>query len=70
MKLEHGQFSVEIIDNIIYTRLEGEFNEHGVIASAVAAGDVPAAEKAMRAHLGRAEALLSQTINDFPDYFE
>ncbi|MGV8853159.1 MAG: GntR family transcriptional regulator [Devosia sp.] len=45
-------------------------DEHGVIAAAVAAGDVAGAEAAMRAHLARAEVLLSQTISDFPDYFE
>ncbi|WP_171015919.1 GntR family transcriptional regulator [Devosia sp. FKR38] len=44
--------------------------EHKVLASAVAAGDVAAAEAAMRAHLARAEVLLSQTIADHPDYFE
>jgi DNA-binding GntR family transcriptional regulator len=44
--------------------------EHKMIAAAVAAGDVPRAEAAMRAHLARAEILLSQTISDFPDYFE
>ena len=45
-------------------------DEHQVIADAVAAGDVAGAEAAMRAHLGRAETLLSQTISDHPDYFE
>ena len=44
--------------------------EHKIIAAAVAAGDVPRAEAAMRAHLARAEILLSQTISDYPDYFE
>ena len=44
--------------------------EHKVIAAAVAAGDSAGAEAAMRAHLARAEVLLSQTIADFPDYFE
>ena len=44
--------------------------EHKMIAAAVAAGDVPRAEAAMRAHLARAEILLSQTISDYPDYFE
>ncbi len=44
--------------------------EHRIIAEAVVKGDVAAAEAAMRAHLGRAEVLLSQTIEDFPDYFE
>ena len=44
--------------------------EHKVIAEAVAKGDVAGAEAAMRAHLGRAEVLLAQTIEDFPDYFE
>ena len=34
------------------------------------AGDVTAAEAAMRAHLARAEILLGQTISDHPDYFE
>ncbi|WP_224703550.1 GntR family transcriptional regulator [Devosia aquimaris] len=45
-------------------------DEHKVIVAAVAAGDVAAAEAAMRAHLARAELLLSQTIADHPDYFE
>ncbi|MCS6758930.1 MAG: GntR family transcriptional regulator [Candidatus Devosia euplotis] len=45
-------------------------DEHGVIVAAVAAGDVAAAEAAMRAHLARAEILLSQTIAEHPDYFE
>ena len=44
--------------------------EHKIIAAAVAEGDVPGAEAAMRAHLARAEVLLAQTINDYPDYFE
>ncbi|WP_108397982.1 GntR family transcriptional regulator [Devosia submarina] len=44
--------------------------EHKAIVDRVVAGDVPGAEAAMRAHLGRAEILLTQTINDFPDYFE
>ncbi|HEY8356348.1 MAG TPA: GntR family transcriptional regulator [Ramlibacter sp.] len=44
--------------------------EHKIIVSRVAQGDVAGAEAAMRAHLGRAEILLTQTINDFPDYFE
>jgi DNA-binding GntR family transcriptional regulator len=44
--------------------------EHKIIAAAVAARDVPAAEAAMRAHLARAETLLTQTIADHPDYFE
>lgn len=44
--------------------------EHKQIAAAVAKGDVVGAEAAMRAHLARAEVLLSQTIEDFPDYFE
>jgi len=44
--------------------------EHKIIAAAVAAGDSAAAEAAMRAHLARAEVLLSQTIADHPDYFE
>lgn len=45
-------------------------SEHKVIAAAVAKRDPEAAEAAMRAHLARAEILLSQTIADFPDYFE
>lgn len=45
-------------------------SEHKVIAAAVGRGDVAGAEAAMRAHLARAEVLLSQTIADFPDYFE
>lgn len=44
--------------------------EHKSIAAAVGRADPAAAEAEMRAHLGRAEALLSQTISDFPDYFE
>ncbi|MDB5589429.1 MAG: GntR family transcriptional regulator [Devosia sp.] len=44
--------------------------EHKEIAAAVAAGDSAGAEAAMRAHLARAEVLLSQTIADHPDYFE
>lgn len=44
--------------------------EHKVIAANVAQGDVAGAEAAMRAHLGRAEILLTQTIHDFPHYFE
>ena len=44
--------------------------EHKVIAAAVGAADVAAAEAAMRAHLGRAEVLLSQTIADYPEFFE
>ncbi|KKC41034.1 hypothetical protein WH87_02505 [Devosia epidermidihirudinis] len=44
--------------------------EHKIIAAAVIAGDAAGAEAAMRAHLARAEVLLSQTIADFPDYFE
>ena len=44
--------------------------EHKVIAAAVGAADPAAAEAAMRAHLGRAEVLLSQTIADYPEFFE
>lgn len=44
--------------------------EHKIIAAAVAKGDVAGAEAAMRGHLGRAELLLTQTISDFPHYFE
>jgi DNA-binding GntR family transcriptional regulator len=44
--------------------------EHKSIVDRVVAGDVAGAEAAMRAHLGRAEVLLTQTISDFPDYFE
>lgn len=44
--------------------------EHKIIAAAVSQGDVAGAEAAMRAHLARAEVLLSQTISDHPDYFE
>ena len=43
--------------------------EHRIIAEAVGRADPHAAEAAMRAHLGRAELLLSQTIADYPDYF-
>ena len=45
-------------------------SEHKGIAATVAAGDVAGAEAAMRAHLARAEVLLTQTIADHPDYFE
>jgi GntR family transcriptional regulator, rspAB operon transcriptional repressor len=44
--------------------------EHREIATAVGKADVVGAERAMRAHLGRAEVLLTQTIADFPDFFE
>jgi DNA-binding GntR family transcriptional regulator len=44
--------------------------EHKIIVARVAEGDVVGAEAAMRAHLGRAEILLMQTISDFPHYFE
>ncbi|ODT67968.1 MAG: hypothetical protein ABS75_22085 [Pelagibacterium sp. SCN 63-23] len=44
--------------------------EHKLIAAAVGKGDPAAAEAAMRDHLARAETLLTQTISDFPDYFE
>lgn len=44
--------------------------EHKLIAAAVSKGDPAAAEAAMRDHLARAETLLTQTISDFPDYFE
>lgn len=44
--------------------------EHKEIAQAVAKADPAAAERAMRAHLARAELLLNQTISDFPDFFE
>ncbi|SEQ15399.1 transcriptional regulator, GntR family [Devosia sp. YR412] len=45
-------------------------SEHKVIVAAVVAADAAAAEAAMRAHLARAEVLLSQTIAAHPDYFE
>ena len=44
--------------------------EHKIITATIAKSDVAGAEAAMRAHLGRAEQLLSQTISDFPHYFE
>jgi DNA-binding GntR family transcriptional regulator len=44
--------------------------EHKDIAEAIGRADPAAAEAAMRAHLARAELLLTQTIADFPDYFE
>ncbi|SFV26618.1 DNA-binding transcriptional regulator, GntR family [Devosia crocina] len=44
--------------------------EHKQIAEAVAKADPELAEIAMRAHLARAETLLTQTIEDFPDFFE
>ena len=45
-------------------------SEHKSIAEAVTRGDPAAAEAAMRAHLSRAEVLLTQTIAERPDYFE
>ncbi|MFD2647417.1 GntR family transcriptional regulator [Devosia albogilva] len=45
-------------------------SEHKAIAEAVTKGDAAAAEAAMRAHLARAEVLLTQTIAERPDYFE
>lgn len=45
-------------------------DEHKIIVAAVAKADPAAAEAAMRAHLARAEVLLSQTIEEHPDYFE
>ncbi|MFN3402216.1 MAG: FCD domain-containing protein, partial [Ferrovibrio sp.] len=45
-------------------------DEHKIITAAVGRGAPAAAEAAMRAHLARAEVLLSQTISDHPDYFE
>ena len=45
-------------------------SEHKQIARAVADADPAAAEAAMRAHLARAEVLLMQTIEEFPDFFE
>ncbi|MBF0680321.1 MAG: GntR family transcriptional regulator [Devosia sp.] len=44
--------------------------EHRAIAEAIKKADPAAAEAAMRDHLARAEVLLTQTISDFPDYFE
>jgi len=44
--------------------------EHKQIVAAVSKGDVAAAEAAMRAHLARAEVLLTQTIAEHADYFE
>lgn len=44
--------------------------EHKIITDTIARSDVAGAEGAMRAHLGRAEILLAQTISDFPNYFE
>ena len=44
--------------------------EHKLIAKSVVEQDVAGAEAAMRAHLARAELLLSQTIAAHPDYFE
>jgi len=45
-------------------------SEHKAITEAVTKGDPAAAEAAMRAHLSRAEVLLTQTIAERPDYFE
>jgi DNA-binding GntR family transcriptional regulator len=44
--------------------------EHRAIAEAIKKADPAAAEAAMRDHLARAEVLLTQTISDYPDYFE
>lgn len=44
--------------------------EHRAIADAIKRADPAGAEAAMRDHLARAEVLLTQTISDFPDYFE
>lgn len=44
--------------------------EHRAITDAVLRGDGAAAEAALRAHLGKAEALLQQAKADFPDFFE
>lgn len=44
--------------------------EHKAIVDAVSRGDLAASEAAMRAHLGRAEALLGQTISEYPEFFE
>ncbi|WP_189427287.1 GntR family transcriptional regulator [Devosia pacifica] len=44
--------------------------EHKIIVAAVSNGDAAESEAAMRDHLARAEHLLSQTIADYPDYFE
>jgi DNA-binding GntR family transcriptional regulator len=44
--------------------------EHKAIVLAVSRADAGAAEAAMRAHLAQAEVLLTQTINDYPEYFE
>lgn len=44
--------------------------EHRAIVDAVLAGDAVTAEAALRAHLGKAEALLHQAKADFPEYFE
>jgi DNA-binding GntR family transcriptional regulator len=63
------------LDRVRYLTLGGASSqraiaEHKLIAEAVSKADPKAAEEAMRAHLARAEVLLSQTIEDFPDYFE
>lgn len=44
--------------------------EHRAIAEAIRKADPAAAEAAMRDHLARAENLLTQTISDYPEYFE
>lgn len=49
---------------------ERAIGEHRLIAAAVSAGDVVGAEQHIRSHLGRAEAMLTQTISDFPNFFE
>lgn len=63
------------LDRVRYLTLgrassERAIAEHKAIAAAVAAGDVVLAEREIRNHLARAEVLLSQTIADFPDFFE
>lgn len=63
------------LDRVRYLTLgrsskERAIAEHKKIAEAVGRADAADAERAMREHLARADVLLSQTIADFPDYFE
>lgn len=63
------------LDRVRYLTLgrsstERAIAEHKKIVEAVGKADIGGAEQAMRAHLARAEVLLTQTIADFPDYFE
>lgn len=63
------------LDRVRYLTLgkasqELAISEHQGIVDAVTAGDVGLAEARIRGHLRRAEALLTQTIAEFPHFFE